>query len=51
MDEGAPRSGCLGVQITPLFDEVGNIHDMENWVEVGMTIDVQRQGSHRYVPQ
>ncbi|KAI8633345.1 MOSC domain-containing protein [Xylariaceae sp. FL1651] len=67
VDEGAPRMGCLGMQLTPLFDEKnayeprsgsGLLGDDSNdedrlsaWVAVGMTVDVEERGEHRYIPQ
>ncbi|KAI1342335.1 hypothetical protein F5Y15DRAFT_372380 [Xylariaceae sp. FL0016] len=50
VDEGAPLLGCLGMQMTPLFDDgVGD--DPHSWVAVGMTIDVEERGHHVYIKQ
>lgn len=55
VDEGAPRLGCLGMMLTPIFaprpaDAVGD-PPLESWLEVGMEIDVLRRGEHVYIPQ
>ncbi|KAI0171886.1 hypothetical protein GGR52DRAFT_573037 [Hypoxylon sp. FL1284] len=50
VDRGAPLLGCLGMQLTPLFDtSLGD--DRQSWVAVGMTVDVGRRGEHVYVKQ
>ncbi|KAI6091332.1 hypothetical protein F4821DRAFT_199989 [Hypoxylon rubiginosum] len=50
VDEGAPLSGCLGMQLTPLFDpSLGE--DREAWVAVGMTVEVEGRGEHLYIKQ
>ncbi|KAI0478884.1 hypothetical protein GGR56DRAFT_689953 [Xylariaceae sp. FL0804] len=50
VDEGAPRMGCLGMQLTPLFDEsLGE--DRESWVAVGMAVEVEERGHHVYIKQ
>ncbi|KAI2624259.1 hypothetical protein GGR54DRAFT_568287 [Hypoxylon sp. NC1633] len=50
VDEGAPLSGCLGMQLTPLFDaSLGE--DREGWIAVGMAIEVEERGDHKYVKQ
>ncbi|GAB1318931.1 hypothetical protein MFIFM68171_09141 [Madurella fahalii] len=51
VDEGAKRKGCLGMQMTPLFDKTDVPEDMESWVEVGMSVDVLERGSHSYIKQ
>lgn len=51
VDEGAKRKGCLGMQMTPLFDKTDVPEDMESWVEVGMSVDVLARGSHLYLKQ
>lgn len=51
VDEGAPGGGCLGMQLTPLFDQTDDPEAMESWVEVGMKVEVLQRGSHRYVKQ
>ncbi|KAK0715742.1 hypothetical protein B0H67DRAFT_487607 [Lasiosphaeris hirsuta] len=48
VDEGAKKKGCLGMQLTPLFD---NTESMESWVEVGMSLEVMARGDHRYIVQ
>ncbi|KAI0387677.1 hypothetical protein F5Y04DRAFT_240735 [Hypomontagnella monticulosa] len=50
VDEGAPLSGCLGMQLTPLFDpSLGE--DREGWIAVGMTVEVEEGGNHVYIKQ
>ncbi|KAK6957797.1 hypothetical protein Daesc_000586 [Daldinia eschscholtzii] len=50
VDEGAPLSGCLGMQLTPLFDpSLGE--DREGWIAVGMTVEVEQRGQHVYIKQ
>ncbi|KAI2607290.1 uncharacterized protein GGS25DRAFT_495139 [Hypoxylon fragiforme] len=50
VDEGAPLLGCLGMQLTPLFDpSLGE--DREGWVAVGMTVEVEQLGNHVYTKQ
>lgn len=51
VDEGAKHRGCLGMQLTPLFDETSSADDMVSWVEVGMSVDVLARGHHVYIPQ
>ncbi|KAK4176696.1 hypothetical protein QBC36DRAFT_328673 [Triangularia setosa] len=48
VDEGARLKGCLGMQLTPLFDDEKKL---ESWVEVGMGVEVLEKGSHRYINQ
>ncbi|ORY63245.1 MOSC domain-containing protein [Pseudomassariella vexata] len=49
VDEGAPFKGCLGMQATPLFEEGASEEEMEGWIGVGMTIEVEQRGEHVYV--
>ncbi|KAI1083521.1 MOSC domain-containing protein [Whalleya microplaca] len=50
VDEGAPNMGCLGMQLTPLFDpSLGD--DREGWVAVGMAVEVEERGNHVYIKQ
>jgi uncharacterized protein YcbX len=51
VDEGAPHQGCLGMQMTPLFDKAGSPEDMVGWLEVGMAVKVLGRGQHLYVKQ
>jgi hypothetical protein len=51
VDEGAPRWGCLGMQMTPLFEDTQDLDAMESWVEVGMDVAVLERGNHVYIPQ
>lgn len=50
VDEGAPLNGCLGMQLTPLYDaSLGD--DRESWIAVGMTVEVEERGHHVYIKQ
>ncbi|KAK3943874.1 hypothetical protein QBC46DRAFT_361615 [Diplogelasinospora grovesii] len=61
VDEGAKGKGCLGMQLTPLFDNAGSLgkkggeeeegEELEAWVEVGMEVEVLKRGEHRYIVQ
>ncbi|KAK3990108.1 molybdenum cofactor sulfurase [Cladorrhinum sp. PSN332] len=52
VDEGAKHKGCLGMQLTPLFDKTGSsAEEMESWVEVGMSVEVLEKGQHVYIMQ
>lgn len=51
VDEGAPRMGCLGMQMTPLFEGAEDPEAMESWVEVGMDVEVLGRGDHVYIKQ
>lgn len=51
VDEGAPRFGCLGMQLCPMF---GNAEEPTNRVsvlEAGMKLSVLQRGSHLYIEQ
>ncbi|ROW09441.1 hypothetical protein VMCG_02202 [Cytospora schulzeri] len=43
IDEGAPKTGCLGMQCTPLFE---NVEVPESRVAVGMSFEVLERGEH-----
>lgn len=45
IDEGAPKTGCLGMQMTPLFEDLGS---QEFHLEVGMSTDVLERGEHLF---
>ncbi|KAJ4422284.1 hypothetical protein N0V82_003039 [Gnomoniopsis sp. IMI 355080] len=45
IDAGAPKTGCLGMQMTPLFENKGSQHF---YLEVGMTAEVLERGEHMY---
>ncbi|KAI1268975.1 hypothetical protein F5Y18DRAFT_373230 [Xylariaceae sp. FL1019] len=67
VDEGAKGNGCLGMQLTPLFedavsasgsksgllgdDDVNDGYEQSTWIEVGMTVEVEERGNHVYIPQ
>ncbi|KAK7958306.1 hypothetical protein PG988_013154 [Apiospora saccharicola] len=46
VDEGAPLKGCLGMQSIPLFDKGLSGDDLETWIGVGMTVEVEETGEH-----
>lgn len=54
VDAGAKGMGCLGMQLTPLYDEPdvseAGAGTMEGWLEVGMAVEVLGTGEHRYIP-
>ncbi|KAK2614301.1 hypothetical protein N8I77_001142 [Diaporthe amygdali] len=43
IDEGAPKMGCMGMQVTPLFDRP---EASESYLAVGMSIEVLETGKH-----
>lgn len=45
VDEGAPKKGCLGMQMTPLFEDMTC---PETYLEVGMSVEVLARGEHIY---
>lgn len=49
VDPGAPKTGCLGVQACPLFDQGLAEEDREGWIGVGMELQVQERGEHFYL--
>ncbi|KAK1831376.1 putative molybdenum ion binding protein [Podospora conica] len=49
VDEGAKGKGCLGMQLTPLYDEP-DAPMLEGWLEVGMGVEVLGTGEHLYIP-
>ncbi|OAA58062.1 Molybdenum cofactor sulfurase [Niveomyces insectorum RCEF 264] len=49
IDAGAPKMGCLGMQLTPLFDQPDKPESMELTLEAGMAVDVLARGEHLYV--
>ncbi|KAK7750367.1 hypothetical protein SLS62_007666 [Diatrype stigma] len=57
VDEGAPRMGCLGMQLTPLFGSSGaggeevDEEERTSWVGVGMEVVVEERGEHVYIKQ
>lgn len=51
VDEGAPHMGCLGMQMTPLFEGADDPGAMESWIEVGMEVEVLERGNHLYIKQ
>ena len=52
VDEGAPKMGCLGVQMCPIFPRAsGTAMELSSLVSVGMSIDVLERGPHVYIDQ
>ncbi|KAM0328198.1 hypothetical protein ACHAQA_005605 [Verticillium albo-atrum] len=53
VDAGAPKMGCLGMQLCPLFEdaEACEVEDLRSWLEVGMDVEVQLRGEHVYTKQ
>ena len=51
VDDGAPKKGCLGMQLCPLFERKGTASVTESWIAVGMDVDVLERGEHHYVKQ
>ncbi|KAI1327152.1 hypothetical protein F5Y16DRAFT_410504 [Xylariaceae sp. FL0255] len=67
IDEGAKGHGCLGMQMTPLFEDASIVkagsrsgllgdnsddeYKLSTWVEVGMALEVEQRGNHKYIPQ
>ncbi len=49
IDDGAPNMGCLGMQLTPLFDRTDRPEHMEITLDLGMSVDVLERGPHKYV--
>ena len=51
VDEGAPKWGCLGMQLCPMFQDADDPTRRESVLEVGMEVVVLERGSHVYIPQ
>lgn len=51
VDEGAKKKGCLGMQLTPLFDKTDVPEAMETWLKVGMSAEILKRGEHVYIAQ
>lgn len=51
VDEGAPKYGCLGMQLCPMFCDADDPSKREAVLEVGMELSVLQRGSHVYIPQ
>ncbi|KAI1809617.1 MOSC domain-containing protein [Poronia punctata] len=51
VDPGAPKYGCLGMQLTPLFEKEEDADERYTWLAVGMTVNVEERGEHIYIPQ
>ncbi|RFU78746.1 mosc domain-containing [Trichoderma arundinaceum] len=46
IDEGAPKSGCFGMQLCPIFPNTDDPEGLELSLEVGMEIKVLERGHH-----
>lgn len=46
IDEGAPKSGCFGMQLCPIFPSTDGPEALELSLEVGMEIKVLQRGKH-----
>ncbi|KAG5981114.1 hypothetical protein E4U55_003302 [Claviceps digitariae] len=51
IDDGAPRMGCLGMQLCPMFPGASTAAQLESYVEVGMRVEVLKRGLHKYLKQ
>ena len=51
VDKGAPKWGCLGMQLCPLFPGTEGAAEREFEIEVGMECAVLQTGNHLYIPQ
>lgn len=51
VDEGAPKMGCMGMQLCPIFPNAKSVDEPDAYIEVGMSIDVVKRGSHLYIKQ
>ncbi|KAG5950422.1 hypothetical protein E4U53_005102 [Claviceps sorghi] len=51
VDDGAPRMGCLGMQLCPIFPDASTPARLESYVEVGMGVEVLERGPHKYLKQ
>lgn len=49
VDEGAPKMGCLGMQMVPEFLDATTPDELSSYIEVGMDIDVLLKGQHKYI--
>ncbi|OAQ97963.1 hypothetical protein LLEC1_00517 [Akanthomyces lecanii] len=46
IDTGAPKKGCMGMQMCPLFSPDGAPPDLQSTIRVGMEIAVLKRGAH-----
>ncbi|KAG5926623.1 hypothetical protein E4U42_003103 [Claviceps africana] len=51
VDEGAPRMGCLGMQLCPVFPDASTPARLESYVQVGMGVEVLERGPHKYLKE
>ncbi|PFH60939.1 hypothetical protein XA68_18514 [Ophiocordyceps unilateralis] len=48
VDPGAPKMGCLGMQLCPVFPQSETPEQLQSMLEVGMEVDVLQRGPHHY---
>ncbi|TQV98733.1 hypothetical protein V2A60_007561 [Cordyceps javanica] len=46
IDTGAPKKGCMGMQMCPLFSTDGGQRHLQSTIRVGMEIAVLQRGTH-----
>lgn len=49
IDDGAPKSGCFGMQLCPIFPQTNGLDEEEDaalLLEVGMELKVLQRGPH-----
>ncbi|KAJ4164543.1 hypothetical protein LMH87_006213 [Akanthomyces muscarius] len=46
IDAGAPKKGCMGMQMCPLFSPDVASHNLKSRIRVGMEISVLKRGAH-----
>ncbi|KAJ6789308.1 hypothetical protein PWT90_01048 [Aphanocladium album] len=46
IDTGAPKKGCMGMQLCPLFSLDDVRHPLQSTIQVGMEIAVLKRGAH-----
>lgn len=51
VDEGAPKMGCMGMQLCPMFPDAKSAGMLQSYIEVGMDIDVKQRAYHVYIEQ
>ncbi|OAA47701.1 MOSC, beta barrel [Metarhizium rileyi] len=51
IDDGAPKMGCLGMQLCPKLLKSGPPELSDSILEVGMEVDVLERGPHFYIKQ
>lgn len=51
IDEGAPKLGCLGVQMCPIFEDPTDSTVPSSFITVGMQVEVMERGHNKYIMQ